>query len=85
VRGLFPSAKGLKCTWPSVVKLAESLYREEPGRDAFRPKQKTSIENFFMSGSYTYQDYIDSMEGACRSGKLAADAVLEQVRASTSQ
>lgn len=80
VQNLFPSARDLKCTWSSVVKLGESLYREEPGKDLFRPKQKTSIDNFFLAGSYTYQDYIDSMEGAVKSGRLAAAAVLDSVQ-----
>ncbi|KAL3910241.1 MAG: hypothetical protein SGPRY_009130, partial [Prymnesium sp.] len=30
---LFPSSKKLKCTWSSVVKLGQSLYREKPGQD----------------------------------------------------
>lgn len=81
LRELFPSARELDCTWSSVVKLAESLYREAPGKDVMRPAQRTSVENFFLAGSYTYQDYIDSMEGAVKSGKLAATAVLEQVEA----
>lgn len=80
VKKLFPSAKDLNCTWSSVVKLAESLYREEPGKDLYRPKQQTSIDNFFFAGSFTYQDYIDSMEGAVKSGRLAATAVLENVK-----
>lgn len=78
---LFPSSRELRCTWTSVVKLGESLYREGPGRDRLRPKQRTGVENFFLAGSYTYQDYIDSMEGAVKSGKLAATAVLEGVEA----
>ena len=77
VRQLFPSAKELNMTWYSVVKLAESLYREAPGMDLFRPAQKTPVSNFFLAGSYTQQDYIDSMEGATLSGKQAAKAVLE--------
>lgn len=81
VRELFPSARGLTCTWSSVVKLGESLYREAPGQDPLRPSQKTSVENLFLAGSYTYQDYIDSMEGAVKSGRLAAAAVLEAVGA----
>lgn len=84
VRDLFPSSRNLECTWSSVVKLAESLYKEEPGRDAYRPTQKTPIENFFLAGSYTYQDYIDSMEGAVKSGRLAASALLETIGAVTS-
>jgi zeta-carotene desaturase len=77
VRNLFPSARDLECTWQSVVKVGESLYREAPGMDANRPTQRTPIANFFMAGSYTYQDYIDSMEGATKSALLCADVVLE--------
>jgi zeta-carotene desaturase len=73
---LFPAAKELNMTWSSVVKLAQSLYREKPGMDPFRPNQATPIENFFLAGSYTAQDYIDSMEGATLSGKQAAAAIL---------
>ncbi len=42
VRKLFPSAKELNMTWYSVVKLSESLYREAPGMDSYRPPQQTS-------------------------------------------
>eukprot|EP00746_Dinoflagellata_sp_MGD_P087302 gnl/MRDRNA2_/MRDRNA2_34642_c0_seq1.p1 gnl/MRDRNA2_/MRDRNA2_34642_c0~~gnl/MRDRNA2_/MRDRNA2_34642_c0_seq1.p1 ORF type:complete len:698 (+),score=136.18 gnl/MRDRNA2_/MRDRNA2_34642_c0_seq1:312-2096(+) len=73
---LFPSSRKLKCTWSSVVKLGQSLYREKPGQDKYRPTQATPIENFFLSGSYTYQDYIDSMEGATKSGIMVADEII---------
>ncbi|WP_373541000.1 9,9'-di-cis-zeta-carotene desaturase [Chamaesiphon sp.] len=76
VHTLFPSATDLNVTWSSVVKLAQSLYREQPGMDPFRPTQATPIDNFFLAGSYTAQDYIDSMEGATISGKQAAQAIL---------
>ncbi|NJO77430.1 MAG: 9,9'-di-cis-zeta-carotene desaturase [Cyanobacteria bacterium RM1_2_2] len=74
---LFPSSRELTMTWFSVVKLAQSLYRENPGMDVYRPAQKTPIPNFFLAGSYTQQDYIDSMEGATISGMQAAAAILE--------
>ena len=77
VHDLFPSSRELKMTWYSVVKLAQSLYREAPGMDLYRPSQKTPIANFFLAGSYTQQDYIDSMEGATISGRQAAQAILE--------
>ena len=77
VHELFPSSRELNMTWYSVVKLAQSLYREAPGMDPYRPPQKTPIPNFFLAGSYTQQDYIDSMEGATLSGKQAAKAILE--------
>jgi len=77
VHKLFPSSRELNMTWYSVVKLAQSLYREAPGMDLFRPSQKTPVVNFFLAGSYTQQDYIDSMEGATISGRQAAKAILE--------
>jgi zeta-carotene desaturase len=73
---IFPSSRKLNCTWSSVVKLGQSLYREKPGQDRFRPSQATPIPNFFLAGSYTYQDYLDSMEGATRSGLMVADEVI---------
>ena len=76
LNNIFPSSRKLKCTWSSVVKLGQSLYREKPGQDKFRPKQATPIPNFFLAGSYTYQDYLDSMEGATRSGLMVADEVI---------
>jgi zeta-carotene desaturase len=78
VHELFPSARELNMTWYNVVKLAQSLYREAPKMDPYRPDQKTPIGNFFLAGSYTQQDYIDSMEGATISGRRAAHVVLEQ-------
>jgi zeta-carotene desaturase len=78
VNKLFPSSKELKMTWFSVVKLAQSLYKESPGMDPYRPNQKTPISNFFLAGSYTQQDYIDSMEGATLSGRQAAKVILNK-------
>ena len=76
LHALFPSSRKLECTWSNVVKLGQSLYREKPGQDKFRPKQATPISNFFLAGRYTYQDYLDSMEGATRSGLMVADEII---------
>tara|TARA_Y100001968_G_C19452466_1_gene769702 strand:+ start:6509 stop:7966 length:1458 start_codon:yes stop_codon:yes gene_type:complete len=78
VRNLFPSSKNLKLLWSNIVQIPQSLYRESPGMDPYRPNQKTSINNFYLAGSYTKQDYIDSMEGATMSGHLAASAILNK-------
>lgn len=58
---LFPSAKGLEVTWHSIVKIGQSLYNEGPGMDPYRPDQQTPVKRMFLAGSYTKQDYIDSM------------------------
>ncbi len=58
-----------------VVKTPRSVYTASPGRQAYRPSQKTPISNFYLAGSYTMQQYLGSMEGAVLSGKLAAQAI----------
>ena len=45
----------------NVAQLSQLLNREAPGMAPYRPKQNTPIENFFLAGTYTAQDYIDSM------------------------
>eukprot|EP00879_Flechtneria_rotunda_P025719 GHRR01027358.1.p1 GENE.GHRR01027358.1~~GHRR01027358.1.p1 ORF type:complete len:451 (+),score=201.26 GHRR01027358.1:809-2161(+) len=80
VRQLFPSARGLNVTWHSIVKIGQSLYREAPGMDPYRPDQVTPVPNFFLAGSYTKQDYIDSMEGATLSGRQCAAAIVKAVQ-----
>ena len=82
VAKLFPSVarSGLEPTWSSVVKVAQSLYREAPGMDVYRPDQQTPVKRMFLAGSYTKQDYIDSMEGATLSGRLCAGKVLKQAK-----
>ena len=52
---LFPSAARLKNTWHSIVKIGQSLYREAPGMDVFRPDQETPVRRFYMAGSFTKQ------------------------------
>ncbi len=83
VKDLFPSSRDLNLIWSNVVKLSHSLYRESPGMEPFRPDQSTPIKNFFLAGSYTRQDYIDSMEGATMSGHLAAEKMLKTLTNST--
>jgi len=85
VHELFPSSRQLNMIWYNVVKLAQSLYREAPGMEPYRPPQKTPVANFFLAGSYTQQDYIDSMEGATLSGILAARAILKNVEIAASE
>ncbi len=59
-----------------VKKTPRSVYTARPGCQALRPQQETSIPNFFLSGSYTMQEFLGSMEGAVLSGKLTAQAIV---------
>ncbi len=67
-----------------VVKTPRSVYTAIPGRQAYRPDQATPIPNFFLSGSYTMQRYLGSMEGAVLSGKLSAQAIVSSPLAASS-
>ncbi len=58
-----------------VVKTPRSVYKATAGRQAHRPSQVTPIGNFYLTGDYTMQRYLASMEGAVLSGKLTAQAI----------
>ncbi|MEO0406073.1 MAG: 15-cis-phytoene desaturase [Cyanobacteria bacterium P01_A01_bin.135] len=58
-----------------VVKTPRSVYKATPGRQQHRPSQVTPISNFYLTGDYTMQRYLASMEGAVLSGKLTAQAI----------
>ena len=58
-----------------VIKTPRSVYKATPGRQQYRPSQVTPIANFYLSGDYTMQRYLASMEGAVLSGKLTAQAI----------
>ena len=59
----------------AVVKTPRSVYAAIPGRNKYRPSQKTPIPNFTCAGDWTSQKFLGSMEGAVLGGKLAADVV----------
>ncbi|HEY9818057.1 MAG: 15-cis-phytoene desaturase [Synechococcales cyanobacterium K44_A2020_017] len=58
-----------------VVKTPRSVYKATPGRQPFRPSQVTPISNFYLTGDFTMQRYLASMEGAVLSGKLTAQTI----------
>ncbi|MBD1870408.1 15-cis-phytoene desaturase [Cyanobacteria bacterium FACHB-471] len=68
-----------------VVKTPRSVYKATPGRQQHRPRQTTPIANFYLTGDYTMQRYLASMEGAVLSGKLTAQAISSQRTAVSSQ
>jgi 15-cis-phytoene desaturase len=62
----------------AVVRVPRSVYAATPGRNKYRPSQKTPIDNFFLAGCFTSQKFLGSMEGAVLAGKLAAEGVVEK-------
>lgn len=74
---LWPASAEATVLKATLVRIPNSIYRESPGSDRYRPAQRTPVANLFLAGDYTQQDYMASMEGAVRSGQLAARALLE--------
>ncbi len=71
----FASDKPAKLLKHKIVKTPRSVYKATPGCQNYRPSQVTPIPNFFLTGDFTMQRYLASMEGAVLSGKLTAQAI----------
>jgi zeta-carotene desaturase len=78
VRSLFPAAREAKLERGVIVIEKRATFSPLPGTDAFRPAQAPGtqgITNLYLAGDYTKSDWPATMEGAVRSGYLAAEAV----------
>jgi 9,9'-di-cis-zeta-carotene desaturase len=77
---LWPEVGGAKLIKGTATRIPNSLYREEPGADRYRPDQRSPVANLFLAGDWTAQDYMASMEGAVQSARRAAGYVVEYLR-----
>src|SRR6266849_571508 len=76
VRHALPAARDAQLVKATVIKEAAATFSPEPGVDRWRPKQETSVRGLFLAGDWTATGWPATMEGAVRSGYLAAEAVL---------
>jgi len=58
-----------------VIKEVRATFSAAPGTEALRPPSQTSRANLFLAGDWTRSGWPATMEGAVRSGYLAAEAV----------
>ena len=59
-----------------MVKEIAATFSPQVGVDRWRPAQKSSVGNLYLAGDWTRTGWPSTMEGAVRSGYLAAEAVL---------
>ena len=71
----FPSVRDAKLEKAHVVKEIRATFSATPGLEAQRPGNVTGIPNLFLAGDWTRSGWPATMEGAVRSGYLAAEAV----------
>jgi squalene-associated FAD-dependent desaturase len=76
VRQALPAAQEANLLRATVIKEAAATFSPQPGVDRWRPKQETSVRGMFLAGDWTDTGWPATMEGAVRSGYLAAEAVL---------
>jgi zeta-carotene desaturase len=75
VREFFPAARAANLLKSTVIKEVHATYSPRPGIDAFRPQQATAWPRVFLAGDWTATGWPATMEGAVRSGYLAAEAL----------
>jgi squalene-associated FAD-dependent desaturase len=76
VRQALPAARNANLLKATIIKEAAATFSPQPGVDQWRPMQQTSIGGLFLAGDWTATGWPATMEGAVRSGYLAAEAVL---------
>jgi squalene-associated FAD-dependent desaturase len=78
VRQALPAARDANLVKATVIKEATATFSPQPGVDRWRPKHQTSVNKLFLAGDWTATGWPATMEGAVRSGYLAAEAVTRQ-------
>jgi len=77
VREFFPAAREANLVKSTVIKEVNATYSPRPGIDAHRPTPVTPWSRVFLAGDWTATGWPATMEGAVRSGYLAAEALVQ--------
>ncbi len=75
VREFLPEARIANLVKSTVIKEVRATYSPRPGIDAHRPSQVTAWPRVFLAGDWTASGWPATMEGAVRSGFLAAESL----------
>lgn len=78
MREILPKARDAQVKHTRVVTERSATFSVVPGIDRLRPHQTTPIENLYLAGDYTQTGWPATMEGAVRSGYLAAASIAER-------
>ena len=71
----FPGVRQARLEKAHVIKELRATFSAAPGTEALRPTAKTARSDLFLAGDWTRSGWPATMEGAVRSGYLAAEAV----------
>ncbi len=71
----FPAVRNAVLEKAHVIKEVRATFSAAPGLEAKRPVTATQYSNLFLAGDWTRSGWPATMEGAVRSGYIAAEAV----------
>ena len=75
LREFFPAARDANLVKSTVIKEVHATYSPRPGIEADRPRPETVWPRVFLAGDWTATGWPATMEGAVRSGYLAAQSL----------
>jgi squalene-associated FAD-dependent desaturase len=75
---LWPAASDARLIHARLVTEHKAVVSMLPGVEKHRSRQQTSISNLHLAGDWTQTGWPGTMEGAVRSGYLAAESVLRR-------
>jgi squalene-associated FAD-dependent desaturase len=75
IREFFPEAAAARLVKATVIKEVHATYSPRPGVDRYRPGNATIWPRVFLAGDWTATGWPATMEGAVRSGYLAAQTL----------
>jgi zeta-carotene desaturase len=73
---ILPATRTATLLKSTVIKEVRATFSPSPGVDKLRPAQESGVANLYFAGDFTRTGWPSTMEGAVRSGYLAAEAVL---------
>jgi squalene-associated FAD-dependent desaturase len=71
----FPQVREARLVKSAVLKEARATFSVTPGLDVDRPAQTTAYPHLLVAGDWTATEWPSTMEGAIRSGRMAAGMV----------
>ena len=74
---LFPAAREARVIDSFVTRERRATFRQAPGCVALRPGAATSMPGLVLAGAWTDTGWPDTMEGAVRSGRTAAEQLIQ--------
>ena len=73
----FPEVRNARLETAHVVKEVRATFSASPGLESRRPEARTHVNGLYLAGDWTKSGWPATMEGAVRSGYIAAEAASE--------